>query len=79
MRIGKARAPSAQSVTFRTPNDAANFLRKRYPFTPSDKLSEWDLCALENLMRAHGMPERHLTALEINELIETWSDPDHSD
>lgn len=73
----KRAAPSAASATFRTPGDAARWLRQRYPFVPGDKMTPWDLRALEALMAASDIPEGYMSADAVNDLIERWSDPDH--
>lgn len=72
MRNGKGRAPDVQSVTFRTPGEAANYLHRRHPFAPGDKLTAWDLVALQTLMAASDMPEGYMTADDVNDLVERW-------
>lgn len=66
-------------MIFRTPGDAAKQLRKRYPFVPGDRMWPRDLRALEALMAASDIPEGYMSADAVNDLIERWSDPDHTD
>jgi hypothetical protein len=59
-------------VTFRTPVEAAKYLVGRYPFVPGDKMDEFELVALADLMAASQMQEQSLTADQVNDLIERW-------